>query len=119
MHRRVAVLLLALAASGCVTFSSAIYAHQTLDGARFQFKNLDKVVEGMNSSSVREALGEPLKSKVSAGISEWRYFERANPRWCDAGGGKAPEYTIEVNLVFRDDTLVSKAVKQVGTPVFP
>src|SRR5262245_40836146 len=87
---------------GCATFRATMYAHRTLAGAPFNFKELDRVVEGMSAPVVRQALGEPLEIKNAGDGIEWRYFERANPHWCNADDGAPPEYSIDVRLLFRN-----------------
>ena len=110
---------LILILGGCVT--STIYAHRTIEGAPFRFQGLPRVTEGMSFDEVREALGPPLEVNEAGDTAMWRYFERANPRWCDEGSSKAvaPEYSVQATLVFRSGALVLKDVKQSGTPAFP
>jgi len=99
---------------------AAIRPHITLEGHLFEFGALPTIAEGMSFANVRDALGEPLEISEVGDSVTWRYFERANPRWCDGGSStEAPEYRIQALLVFTNGTLVSKTVEQVGTPVFP
>ena len=104
--------------SGCMTH---LYAHRTLEGTPFRFDGLAQLHDGMTFEEVRGTLGSPLEVTDAGEISMWRYFERANPRWCDGGSTKAvpPEYSVEVVLVFRSGAVVIKKVRQVGSPVFP
>jgi len=109
--------------NGCATSSArmeAIRPHITIEGHLFNFGALPTVVEGESFANVREALGEPLEVHEAGDSVTWRYYERANPRWCDGGSSNnPPEYRIEALLVFTNGTLASKTVEQVGTPVFP
>ena len=112
-------LLTAVWFSGCVY--THLYGHNTIEGARFPFERLESLHEGMSNDDVHAALGEPLEVTNSGGLSMWRYFERANPRWCDGGSSKAvpPEYSIEAILVFEQGTLAIKKVSTKGTPAAP
>jgi hypothetical protein len=75
----------------------------------------------MSFEEVRTKLGNPLETQEGDGVSMWRYFERANPRWCDGGSSKAipPEYSIQAILVFKAGSLALKDIKRTGTPSFP
>jgi outer membrane protein assembly factor BamE (lipoprotein component of BamABCDE complex) len=111
-------LVAALSAWACV---ATLYPHRTIEGAPFPFAQLPAVREGMTSEEVRALLGAPLQRTDAQEASTWRYFERANPRWCDGGssGSNRPEYSIEAILVFSGAVLANKSVNQSGTPASP
>lgn len=120
LNRRLWVVLeIALCSLGCVV--TTMYGHRTMEGAPFRFDGLGELTEGMSFEQVRKTLGTPLEEQDAAGVSMWRYFERANPRWCDGGSSKAvpPEYSIQAILIFRDGALLLKDVKQTGKPNSP
>jgi hypothetical protein len=75
----------------------------------------------MTAEEVQALLGAPLERTVAEHGSKWRYYERANPRWCDGGSSKAkpPEYSIEVTLLFEAGILTTKNITQSGTPAYP
>jgi outer membrane protein assembly factor BamE (lipoprotein component of BamABCDE complex) len=114
----VCALVAALPAWACV---ATLYAHRTIEGAPFPFAQLPAVREGMPAGEVRALLGAPLQTTDAQAASTWRYFERANPRWCDGDSSrsKRPEYSIEAILVFSGGVLVNKSVNQSGTPASP
>ena len=118
--RGLAAVALAMALGGCVT-TTTLYAHRTIEGAPFRFQALSKITEGMSFDEVRESLGPPLEVKEAGETVTWRYFERANPMWCDGGSAKAvaPEYSIQATFVFRTGALVLREVKQSGALSFP
>ena len=105
----------------CTTIRVSLYPHRTLEGQPFNFAGLAELREGMTSEAIRTALGNPLEVAQSGDVTMWRYFERANPRWCDGGSSKAvpPEYSVDAVLVFRSDVLLLHNVRQSGTPEFP
>ena len=96
--------------TGCVT--THLYAHRTLEGSFIPADRLDLIHEGLPAEQVRELLGEPLTVETATGGEMWRYFERAQPRWCDGGSRRAnaPEYTLEVLLYIRAGAVETKKV---------
>ena len=122
MARKFLITAMVVVLSGCASSGrvEAIHPHVTLEGHLFNFDALSTVTEGMSAAQVRETLGEPLEISEAGDNVTWRYYERANPRWCDGGTTtKAPEYRIEALLLFTNGLLASKTVEQVGTPAFP
>jgi outer membrane protein assembly factor BamE (lipoprotein component of BamABCDE complex) len=123
MVQRLRAQLLGVIAVACMTSActATIYVHRTIEGQPFRFEGLTELRQGMTSDAVRLALGEPLDVAESGDLTLWRYFERANPRWCDGGSSKAarPEYSVDAVLVFRNDSLLLHNVRRRGEPQFP
>lgn len=117
LSRAYAVMLcgtLLLAGNGCV---ATMYVHRTLEGQYFPSERLGEMHQGLTAEEVVQVLGEPLAREEDGASAKWRYFERAQPRWCDGGNPHQarPEYRVEALLYFRDRVLQSSHVVRHGT----
>ena len=106
-------LLAATSLAGC---ASHLYAHHTLAGRYFPVQRAAELQRGLAADAVRNLLGEPLQIDERSSGSTWRYFEVAQPRWCDSGRSwsKPPEYTAELILTFDADGLASAGLRTSG-----
>jgi outer membrane protein assembly factor BamE (lipoprotein component of BamABCDE complex) len=112
-------LLLLPSFPACMT--PRLYAHHTIEGQPFRFTGLAELKQGMTGDAVRSTLGDPLEVAEAGDVMVWRYFERANPRWCDGGSSSVvpPEYSIDAVLVFQDGSLLLHSVRKSGVPQAP
>jgi hypothetical protein len=104
--RLVALIVGGMSAASCVT--ARLHPYRLLDGAPFPAARAADVHAGMTEGQVRAALGVPLEVLTANGDPAWRYYERAQARWCGAGtlGVQRPEYTRELRVFFRHGLVV-------------
>jgi outer membrane protein assembly factor BamE (lipoprotein component of BamABCDE complex) len=111
----VLVLLLGVTLGGC---SAALHPHATLEGRYFPSHKFPDVHVGQSADDVKAVLGEPLDSATRGDITEWRYFERPQPRECTYKFlGLVPMSgrhvrTVEVRVAFRDGVVSAMQIQR-------
>jgi outer membrane protein assembly factor BamE (lipoprotein component of BamABCDE complex) len=112
--RVLAWILIALPSASCVT--THLYAHHTLEGAYFPASRVGDVRRGMTETEVKAVLGNPLEVLSEDQGVVWRYFERAQPQWCDGGKpSQRPEYVVDARVSFKDGTVTDTSVTKRGS----
>src|SRR4030095_6091615 len=110
-----------LAVFGAVPFTGCgsyrLYGPRTLGGASMSVPEVARLKPDQNPADVRALLGDPLSVTETPTHATWRYYELAEPRWCDGGNllARRPRYSLELLLTFRDDRLTQAVARTSGS----